>query len=295
VLRVGLTGGIGAGKSSVSGQLIRRGAVVIDADRLAREVVAPGTPGLDAVVRVFGPGVLAEDGSLDRPKLAGVVFADADALTSLNGIVHPLVARRTAELVADAPADAVVVHDVPLLVENGLAPGYHLVVVVQAPVDKRIARLAASRAMSEQEARSRIAAQATDEQRSAAADVVLDNGGTPAELQAAVDSLWSARLVPYEENVRLRRPADPAGADPLEPAGAVRVVARLRLALGDSALRVEPTGPGLEVVVADGTAADDVAGRLADAGFPPWPGESGRRHGSADPGCPVTVSVRWET
>jgi dephospho-CoA kinase len=193
VLRIGLTGGIGSGKSTVSGLLAARGAVIVDADRIAREVVEPGTEGLAAVVEAFGRDVLTADGSLDRPALAAVVFSDPAARAQLDAVVHPLVRRRTAELVAAAPADAVVVNDVPLLVETGQAASYDVVLVVQADPEIRVARLV-QRGLSEDDARARIASQATDEQRRAVADVVLDNSGTPEELAGQVDRFWAERV-----------------------------------------------------------------------------------------------------
>ena len=195
MLSIGLTGGIGSGKSTVSALLTERGAVVVDADRIAREVVEPGTPGLAAVVAAFGDGVLGPDGALDRPALAAVVFADPEARARLDGIVHPLVRARATELAAAAPADAVVVHDIPLLVETGQAGRYELVLVVRADPDVRVARLV-QRGLTEADARARIAAQATDEQRAAVADVVLDNSGTRAELAAQVDRFWTEQVSP---------------------------------------------------------------------------------------------------
>ena len=195
MLRIGLTGGIGSGKSTVSALLAARGAVVIDADRIAREVVEPGTPGLAAVVEAFGEQVLRTDGSLDRPALAGVVFADPDARKKLDGIVHPLVRARAVELAAQAPEGAVVVNDVPLLVETGQAGSYDLVLVVRADPEVRVRRLV-QRGLTEEDARARIAAQATDEQRRAVADVVLDNDGPEEELAAQVDRFWTERVVP---------------------------------------------------------------------------------------------------
>jgi dephospho-CoA kinase len=190
VIAVGLTGGIGSGKSEVSRRLAARGAVVVDADLIAREVVEPGTPGLAALVAEFGPGVLRPDGALDRERLAPLVFADERVLKRLNAIVHPLVRERSAQIVAGLPADAVVVHDIPLLVENGLAAGFDLVVVVDAPADAQVDRLRRRRGMSEADARARIAAQATREQRRAVADVVIDNAGDLEELDRRVAALW---------------------------------------------------------------------------------------------------------
>ncbi|GLW52348.1 dephospho-CoA kinase [Kitasatospora phosalacinea] len=190
MLRIGLTGGIGAGKSEVSRQLAARGAVIVDSDVIAREVVAPGTPGLAAVAAEFGPDVLLPDGALDRPALGRVVFADPARLAELNAIVHPLVRARSAELESAAGPDAVVVHDVPLLAENGLAPLYDLVVVIDVPDAERLRRLVELRGMAEDEARSRMAAQASREDRLAVADLVLDNSGDLEQLTARVDALW---------------------------------------------------------------------------------------------------------
>ena len=196
MLRVGLTGGIGAGKSAVARLLTEHGAVVVDADAIAREVVGLGTEGLAAVLAEFGPDVRAPDGSLDRPALAKVVFADADARGRLNAIVHPLIAARRAELVDAAPPDAVLVDDIPLLVENNLAGEFDLVVVVAATDQVRIDRLVADRGMAEAEVRSRMAAQATDDERAAAADVLISNDGSPADLAAQVDEVWRDRIAP---------------------------------------------------------------------------------------------------
>ncbi|ROO84030.1 dephospho-CoA kinase [Actinocorallia herbida] len=191
-VRVGLTGGIGMGKSEVSRRLVGHGAVLIDSDALAREVVEPGTPGLAAIVEEFGEGVLRPDGALDREALGAIVFADAAKLKALNAITHPLIGARGQELLEAAPDDAVVVYDVPLLAENGLKPLYDLVVVVDAPVEVQIERLTSQRGMAEEAARARIAAQATREQRLAIADRVIDNSGTLAELHARVDELWAS-------------------------------------------------------------------------------------------------------
>jgi dephospho-CoA kinase len=191
MLKIGLTGGIGAGKSEVSRLFAARGAVIVDSDLIAREVVAPGTDGLAAVVAEFGPQVLREDGTLDRPALGAVVFGDPERLQRLNAIVHPLVRARSAELEAAAAPDAVVVHDVPLLAENGLAPLFDLVVVVDAADEVRLDRLVRLRGMAEQEARARMAAQATREGRLAIADLVIDNGGPLEALSARVDEVWA--------------------------------------------------------------------------------------------------------
>lgn len=193
MLSVGLTGGIGSGKSEVTRRLARHGAVVIDSDVLAREVVEPGTPGLAAVAAEFGAGVLATDGSLDRAKLAAIVFADPHRLAALNAIVHPLVRARSASLAESAAAgsdSAIVVHDVPLLVEAGLAGNFDLVVVVDVPESVQLDRLVRVRGMAESDAKARIAAQASRERRLAVADYVLDNSGDLDALDAAVDQLW---------------------------------------------------------------------------------------------------------
>jgi dephospho-CoA kinase len=198
VLRIGLTGGIGSGKSTVARLLAERGAVVVDADAIAREVVEPGTPGLAAVVATFGEEMLTADGALDRPALGAVVFADPDARGRLNAIVHPLVRERAAELAAAVPDDGVVVHDVPLLVESGqlrAGEAHDLVLVVETDLTTRLERLV-RRGMTEDDARARIAVQATDEERRAVADVVLDNGGTPEGLAAQVERFWAERVAP---------------------------------------------------------------------------------------------------
>ncbi len=190
MLRVGLTGGIGSGKSEVSRRLAARGAVLVDADVLAREAVAPGTAGLADVVAEFGPEVLTADGELDRRALGARVFDDDAARARLERIVHPRVRARAHELETAAAPDAVVVHDIPLLVETGQADGFDVVVVVDAPDDVRVQRLVSGRGMSADEARARIAAQASREDRLAVADHVVDNSGGLDDLDAAVDRLW---------------------------------------------------------------------------------------------------------
>ncbi|MEW2294944.1 dephospho-CoA kinase [Streptomyces sp. NPDC006743] len=191
MLKVGLTGGIGAGKSEVSRLLVECGAVLIDADRIAREVVAPGTPGLAAVVDAFGEEVLAADGSLDRPRLGAVVFADPERLAVLNKIVHPLVGARSRRLEEAADEDAVVVHDVPLLTENGLAPLYDVVIVVDASPETQLDRLVRLRGMTEDDARARMAAQATRDARLEIADIVIDNDVPLERLRQRVREVWT--------------------------------------------------------------------------------------------------------
>jgi dephospho-CoA kinase len=191
VLLVGLTGGIGSGKTTVARMLAKRGAVVLDADRLARDAVAPGTAGLDAVAARFGPAVIASDGSLDRAALAEVVFADDEARAALEAIVHPEVRLRIAEAVsAHADTDDVVVVDSPLLIETGEHERFEVVVVVTASIAERLARLEA-RGMSEGDVRARVAAQMPLEEKAALADEVLDNDGSESDLEVQVDRLWA--------------------------------------------------------------------------------------------------------
>ncbi|RIJ59983.1 dephospho-CoA kinase [Clavibacter phaseoli] len=191
---IGLTGGIAAGKTVVADRLAELGAVRIDADRLAREVVEPGTPALAEIARRFGPGVIAPDGSLDRPALGAVVFQDLDARRDLEAITHPAVRALSAARMAaagEADADAVVVYDIPLLVESGRVDEFDRIVVVHAPREERIRRLVELRGMSPEEAESRIASQAADEDRLAVADVVVDSGVSLASTLAQTDRLWA--------------------------------------------------------------------------------------------------------
>jgi dephospho-CoA kinase len=190
VTRVGLTGGVASGKSTVSAILAELGAVVIDADVLAREVVAPGSTGLAAVVAEFGTDVLDPDGGLDRPRLGAVVFADPERRRALEAIVHPLVRARAAEIEASAAEGSVVVHDIPLLTETGQAPSFDAVVVVDVPVETQVERLVHIRGMSEDDARARIAAQATREERLAVATYVVDNTGTLEELRSRLAAIF---------------------------------------------------------------------------------------------------------
>lgn len=205
MLRIGLTGGIGAGKSTVSATFSRCGGVIVDGDVIAREVVEPGTEGLAKLVEAFGPGILLPDGALDRPALAAIAFSDDDKRATLNGIVHPLVAHRRAELIAAAGDEAVIVEDIPLLVESQMAPLFPLVVVVHAEIETRVARLREYRGMSEDDARARIAAQATEPQRRDVADVWLDNSGNPDELSKQALELWHQRILPFAHNLTTRQ------------------------------------------------------------------------------------------
>jgi len=330
MLRIGLTGGMGAGKSTVARLLVEHGAVLVDSDAIAREVVEPGTEGLAALVSAFGPDILAEDGSLNRPALAAVAFADEQSRTTLNSITHPLVGRRTTELIAAAPADAVVVQDVPLLVENNLGAMMNLVVVVMADEQTRVHRLEQFRGVSRADALARIKAQASDDQRRAAADVLLDNNSDAEALAPQVRALWEQRLLPFEHNVRTGTAARSTGPvrlvepDPQWPAQARRLIGRLWLACGGDARRIDHIGstavPGLaakdivdiQITVADLATADALRDRLAAAGFPsidsvtgdnpkPTPQDPAgtdaelwakRLHGNADPGRLANVHVR---
>ncbi|HKR51431.1 MAG TPA: dephospho-CoA kinase [Pseudonocardiaceae bacterium] len=285
MLKVGLTGGIGSGKSMVAARLAQRGAWIIDSDRIACEVMEPGTKGLRAVVEEFGAEVRAENGALDRSALAAWVFADADARRRLNAIVHPLVAARSAELIETAPLDAIVVQDVPLLVEAGLAAGFPLVVVVHADAEVRVARLIEQRGMAKSDVVARISAQATDEQRHAAADVWLDNSGSRDRTFAAVDRLWEQRLMPFEDNLRHHRRASRTAtpvlvaSDDRWPLHAQRVIAQIAAVAGRRAHRIDHVGstavPGLDaqdvldvqVVVADLGAAERLADDLSKVGL----------------------------
>lgn len=324
MLRVGLSGGIGSGKSTVAARLAELGAVLIDADVLAREVVRPGSAGLAELAERFGPEILTADGALDRPAMARTVFGDDQARADLNAITHPKIGALTAERMAQAPADAIVVHDVPLLVENDYAANYHLVLIVDAPEEERVRRLT-GRGLAAEDARARIRSQATDEQRREAADVWLDNTGAVEDLVAEVDRLWSRRLVPFEGNVRAERrapthPPQVVEPDSEWPRAARRVSARVLSAAGEKGQRVDHIGstsvPGLpakdvidlQLAVRSMEDGDAVAAALGEAGFPAYhgiqrdnvhgvidPDPAGwlkRFHTSADPGRYVNLHVR---
>jgi dephospho-CoA kinase len=284
MLRIGLTGGIGAGKSTVSATFSRHGGVIVDGDVIAREVVEPGTEGLANLVEAFGPGILLSDGALDRPALAAIAFSDDDKRAILNGIVHPLVAHRRSELIAEAGDEAVIVEDIPLLVESQMAPLFPLVVVVHADIETRVTRLTHYRGMSEEDARARIAAQATEPQRRDVADVWLDNSGDPDQLAEQALELWHQRIKPFAHNLITRQtvpsPTQLMKADPTWPDQAQRILARLRTACGHRAVRVDHIGStavtgldakdviDVQVTVASLAVADELNESLLRAGYP---------------------------
>lgn len=284
MLRIGLTGGIGAGKSVLSTTFAQCGGIIVDGDVLAREVVEPGTEGLASLVGAFGDDILLPSGALDRPALAAKAFRDDDARTMLNGIVHPLVARRRAEIIAAVSDDAVVVEDIPLLVESGMAPLFPLVVIVHADAEHRVRRLVEQRGMPEADARARIAAQATDAHRREVADIWLDNSGSVDALIEQARGVWYNRILPFAHNLGERRCAHAAArlvpADPSWPDQARRIVNRLKTAAGHRALRVDHIGstavPGydakdvidIQITVESLAVADELAESLLSAGYP---------------------------
>jgi len=309
MLRLGLTGGIGSGKSTVAARFRELGAVVIDADQLAREVVAVDSPGLASIHARFGDVVMAPDGSLDRGALGAIVFADAQARKDLETITHPLIGARTRSLMESAAPEKIVVHEVPLLAELDMGAAYHLTVVVGADDDVRLSRLTGERGFSQADARARIAAQASDRVRRAAADVWLDNNGTRQGLVAQVDALWRDRVTGFNDNLssgsasRLSDYLAVASYDDSWPTTATRLIRRVSLALGERAVALEHIGstsvPGLiarnvidlQVGVQVLAEIDDAVftGALADSGFP----RVGQYlHGSADPGRIVSLHIR---
>ncbi|MEV0948864.1 dephospho-CoA kinase [Rhodococcus sp. NPDC049939] len=327
MLRIGLTGGIGAGKSTVSKILADLGAVIVDADLIAREVVEPGTPGLAALTDRFGEDILTEGGALDRQALAARAFADEESRLALNSIVHPLVGARTMEIIESVPEDAVLVQDIPLLVEGQMGAAFHLVLIVCVEAEERVRRLVGSRGMLESDVRSRIAAQADDTQRRIAGDILLDNNGAPDSLEPKIRELWAERLVPFESNIRSRTVVSAlpvlVPANPQWPEQARRLIARLELACGDRALRIDHIGStavdalpardviDIQITVASLEIADDLGESLAAAGFPrienvtaddPKPAYQGgetdpalwgkRIHGAADPARPARIHLR---
>ncbi|CRZ13946.1 dephospho-CoA kinase [Mycolicibacterium neworleansense] len=297
------------------------GGIIVDGDVIAREVVEPGTEGLAKLVEAFGDGILLPEGALNRPALAAVAFSDDEKRATLNGIVHPLVAHRRSELIAAAHEDAVIVEDIPLLVESQMAPMFPLVIVVNADPELRVKRLIEYRGFTESDARARIAAQATEEQRRAVADVWLDNSGSPGAVVEQARALWHERILPFAHNLTIRRPArrDPVVVpyDPTWPDQARRIVARLNTACGHRAVRIDHIGstavPGMDakdvidvqVTVKSLDVADELAEALLTAGYPVVPDITGdtphdddlalwhkRFHASADPGRPTNVHIR---
>jgi dephospho-CoA kinase len=320
MLRIGLTGGIGAGKSTVSATFTECGGIIVDGDVIAREVVEPGTDGLAQLVEAFGEDILLPDGALNRPALAAKAFVDDERRATLNGIVHPLVGQRRLEIIESVSDDAVVVEDIPLLVETGMAPTFPLVVVVTAPVEIRVTRLI-KRGMDEADARARIKAQASEEQRRAIADVLLDNSGPQEQLVEKARDVWYNRVLPLADNIRARRVAEHklelVPCQPRWPDDAQRIIKRLQTACGAKALRADHIGstavPGLDakdvidvqVTVKSLDIADEIAGALADVGYPrieqitsdtPHEGDPAlwqkRLHGAADPGRAANIHIR---
>ncbi len=332
VLRIGLSGGIGAGKSTVSSTFSDLGGIVVDGDVISREVVEPGTEGLAKLVEAFGEQILSDDGSLNRPALAAIAFSDEAKRQTLNSIVHPLVGRRRSELIAEAGDDAVIVEDIPLLVESGMAPMFPLVIIVNADEDLRVKRLIEHRGFSEEDARARIKAQATEEQRRAVADVWLDNTGSADELVTQARDLWHQRIVPFEHNLDAGEPARSRPVlvpyDSSWPDQARRIAARLSTACGHRAIRIDHIGStavqglaakdviDMQVTVASLDVADELAESLTSAGYVHRPithdeGKPAARstvaefdnaddeslwqkriHASADPGRPTLVHLR---
>jgi dephospho-CoA kinase len=320
MLRIGLTGGIGAGKSTVSATFSECGGIIVDGDVIAREVVEPGTEGLAQLVEAFGEDVLLPDGALNRPALAAKAFVDDEHRATLNGIVHPLVGKRRQEIIDAVAEDAVVVEDIPLLVETGMAPMFPLVVVVTADVEMRVERLI-KRGMDEADARARISVQAAEEQRRAIADVLLDNSGSQGELVEKARDVWYNRVLPLAHNIRVRQCVPsvyelvPYDTTWLEDAQ--RIIKRIQTACGAKALRVDHIGStavegieakdviDIQVTVASLAVADEIADALANVGYPrvehittdvPHAGDAAmwrkRIHCGADPGRPANIHVR---
>ncbi|MEW1819557.1 dephospho-CoA kinase [Arthrobacter sp. NPDC080031] len=324
MLKIGLTGGIASGKSLVSARLRELGAVLIDADALAREVVEPGTPGLAAVVAEFGEGILDGDGRLDRARLGAIVFAEPDRREALNAIIHPRVREKAAAMLATAEPGDIVVQDIPLLVETGQGSSFHLVLVVDASDEERIRRMTEIRGMTVEDAVSRMAAQAGRDERLAAADVVLDNSGSVEDVTKLVEALWEERLAPFARNLAAGRPAPRDGGPVLSPPNpdwpvqAERLLARLRRAspeilgadhIGSTSVPRLPAKDviDLQVNVSSLEAADRIATALGEAGFPlqeasardtPKPPDldpsawQKRFHCNSDPGRAANVHVR---
>lgn len=312
MLSIGLTGGIAAGKSLIAARLSELGAVLIDADQLARQVVAPGSKVLEKIVAEFGPQILTPEGSLDRSALGALIFGDGQARARLNAIVHPKVQAAAAKLRSAAPADAIVVEDIPLLVETGQQDRFHCVLVVDAPLDLRVARLVEHRGLSEAEAWQRIRAQASEPERLAAADVVVRNDASARCALDLVSRLWAERLLPFACNLVTGQPAPRLGRSRLSPyqeqwpQQARRLLARLRYAMTKSG---QADGVGFDHIGSTsvpGLPAQDVIDLqlrlpslnlataiepvLMAAGFPGVPGI-----GVDDRHVSVSGSMQWRT
>lgn len=283
------------------------GAIIVDGDVIAREVVEPGTGGLARLVEAFGAEILLPDGALNRPALAAVAFSDDEKRATLNGIVHPLVGQRRAEIIAAASTsgEVVIVEDIPLLVESQMAPLFPLVLVVHADVETRVTRLTELRGMPEADARARIAAQASEEQRRVVADVWLENSGDQQVLKDLAEQLWEHRILPFAQNLQRGTPVPaPVESVPFDPSWADqagRIVARLQTACGHRARSVEHVGPtavpGTDTpdvidikVTVDAQSVDELPGALRGVGYLPVGGTGD--YASADPGRPTNVYVR---
>ncbi|MDN5587693.1 MAG: dephospho-CoA kinase [Brevibacterium sp.] len=320
MLKIGLTGGIGAGKSTVSEILAAHGAVIIDADKIAREVVAPGEPLLAALAQRFGEDVIAEDGGLDRAELAAAAFVDEDSTAALNALMHPAIRDRTLEYFTKHSDAEVVVHDVALLVENAMTPAYHLNLLVDVPAELRLERLMNARGMARDDAEARIARQAGDAERYAACDVIIDNAGSVGRTQERVARLLEDRILPFAANLEAHRQAERGPAELVDPAGenwpmqAQRIIAKLHHGLGNR-FTIDHIGstaiPGLaakdvidlQLLVPDLDDARALAPRLAQLGYPGQASEdnlgegrleSKRFHANTDPGRAVNLHIRTE-
>ncbi len=294
VLDIGLTGGIGSGKSAASAVFRDLGAVIIDADQIAREVVEPGSVGLEQVVRAFGADLLDEQGALDRPALAEIVFGDDSARAKLNAIVHPLVRQRSIALKQQAAPDAIVINDIPLLAEGTMAAAFHLVVVVHTPRDVRLKRLIGSRGMAESDVRGRMASQASDEDRARIADALLDNSGTPQDLVAAATSLWRDRLTPYADNLAAARPAAHDPGLRLDDQARQRALARVTFAassVDDAAHTTFQDETTIVVRPSDPSNKNPLVRRFGDAGWFAGEPESTEKLRSSDPRVPLDLHI----
>lgn len=318
MLKIGLTGGIGAGKSTVSEILAAHGAAIIDADKIAREVVAPGEPLLDDLAKRFGEDVIGGDGGLDRAALAAAAFADEDSTAALNALMHPAIRNRTIEHFARHSDAEVVVHDVPLLVENAMTPAYHLNLLVDVPAELRLERLMNARGMAREDAESRIARQASDEDRYAVCDVIIDNADSVSATQDRVAELVNDRILPFAANLAAQQRAQRGPAELVEPGGqdwqqqAQLIIAKLHHRIGDH-LRIDHIGStavpdlpakdvlDLQLLVPDLDTARELSEHLANLGYPGHDAadnlgegqlEEKQFHANTDPGRAVNLHVR---